>query len=134
MTMSGNERIQINRRNFLGISAKGFLLAALLQLGLPFRADANAPKEVLPTYDSTARALTVRITHSSSSPGFHYIEKVEIKKGEKTISSTEYKSQPDQATFSYVYPIEAATGDVLEVKVSCSIFGSKTEKLTVTAS
>jgi hypothetical protein len=131
MTMSSNETIQINRRDFLGISVKGVLLTTLLQLGLPFPAAANAPKEVLLTYDAAAKTLTVQITHPSSSPTFHYIEKVEIKKGGKTISTTDYKSQPDQATFSYVYPIEAAPGDVLEAKASCSIFGSKTEKLTV---
>lgn len=129
--MSRNERIQTNRRNFLGISVKGILLTPLLLLGFPFRAAANAPKEVLLTYDATARTLTVQITHPSSSPSWHYIQKVEINKGGKTISATDYKSQPDQATFSYVYPIEAAPGDVLEVKASCSIFGSRTEKLTV---
>jgi hypothetical protein len=129
--MDRNNGIQTNRRTFLGISVKGILLTTLLQLGLPFQAAANAPKEVLLTYDSAAKRLTVQITHSSSSPTFHYIDKVEIKKGGKTISTTEYNSQPDQATFSYVYPIEAAPGDVLEAKVGCSIFGSKTEKLTV---
>ena len=132
--MSRNERIQTNRRNFLGISVKGFLLATFLQLGFPFRAAANAPKEVLLTYDAAAKTLTVQITHGSSSPGFHYVQKVEINKGGKTIATTDYKSQPDKETFSYVYPIEAAPGDVLEVKVICSIFGSRTEKLTVTAS
>ncbi len=129
--MSGNEKIQTSRRNFLWISAKGFLLVTSVQIGFPFRAAASAPKEVALTYDATARTLTVQITHSSASPTFHYIEKVEIKKGGKTISSAEYKSQPDQATFSYVYPIEAAPGEVLEVKAVCSILGSKTEKLIV---
>lgn len=129
--MSSNQIIQVNRRKFLGISVKGVLFTTLLQLGLPFQAVANAPKEVILSYDAAARKLTVRITHSSSSPGVHYIDEVEIKKGGKTIATTEYKSQPDQATFSYVYPIDAAPGDVLEVKASCSIFGSKTEKLTV---
>ncbi len=129
--MSENESIQTDRRDFLKISAKGILLATFLQFGLPFPAFANAPKEVLLTYDASAKTLTVQITHSSSSPGWHYIAKVEIKKGEKTISTVEYKSQPDQPTFSYVYPIEAAPGDILEVKASCSIFGSRTEKMTV---
>ena len=106
--MSKNESHQTSRRDFLGISVKGVLLTTLLQLGFPFPAAANAPKEVLLTYDAAAKTLTVQITHSSSSPTFHYIEKFEIKKGGKTISTTDYKSQPDQATFSYVYPIEAA--------------------------
>jgi hypothetical protein len=132
MTMFRNERIQTNRENGrLGTVVTGIALTALLLLGFPFQAAANAPKEVLLTYDAAARTLTVQITHSSSSPGFHYVQKVEIKKGGKTISATDYKSQPDQETFSYVYPIEADPGDVLEVKVSCSIIGSRTEKLTV---
>jgi len=128
------EPLQTSRRNFLGISVKGALFAVVLQVGFPFRAAASAPKELVLTYDAIARKLTVRITHSSAAPGFHYIEQVDIKKEGKTISSTEYKSQPDQATFSYVYPLEAAPGDVLEVKAICSILGSKTEKLTVKAS
>lgn len=129
--MIKNERIQTDWRNFLRFSVKGILLATLLLLSLPLRAAASSPNEVLLTYDATAHTLTVKITHSSVSPGFHYIEKVEIKKGGKTISTTEYKSQPDQATFSYVYPLEAAPGDILEAKASCSIFGSRTEKLTI---
>lgn len=129
--MSENERIQTDRRDFLGISIKGLLLTPVLFLGFPFPAFANAPKEVLPTYDAAAKTLTVKITHPSSSMTFHYIENVEIKKGGKTLLSTDYKSQPDKESFSYTYPIEAATGDVLEVKAGCSIFGSRTEKLTV---
>lgn len=129
--MIKSERIQTDWRNFLRFSVKGILLATLLLLSLPLRAAASSPNEVLLTYDATAHTLTVKITHSSVSPGFHYIEKVEIKKGGKTISTTEYKSQPDQATFSYVYPLEAAPGDILEAKASCSIFGSRTEKLTI---
>jgi hypothetical protein len=129
--MDRNNGIQTNRRTFLGISVKGILFTTLLQLGLPFQAAANAPKEVRLSYDAAARKLTVRITHGSPWPTFHYIDKVEITKGGKIISSTEYKSQPDKETFSYEYPIEAVPGDVLEVKVSCSIFGSETEKLTV---
>lgn len=129
--MYRNERIQTNRRNFLGIFAKGLLLTPFLLCGFPFRAVAHSPKEVALSYDAGAKTLTVQITHGSSSPTFHYIEKVEIKKGGKTVSSTDYKSQPDKESFSYVYPIEASPGDVLEVKVGCSIFGSRTVKLTV---
>jgi len=129
--MSGNQKLHINRRNFLGIFAKGVLLATFVQLGFPFRAAANAPKEVLLTYDSTARTLTVQITHPSSSPGFHYIEKVEVAKNGSFVTQGEYKEQPAQATYSYTYTVAAAPGDVLEAKAICSILGSKAAKLTV---
>jgi hypothetical protein len=46
-----------------------------------------------------------------------------------TIATTEYQSQPGQTTFAYVYPVEIGDGDVLEVKATCSVFGSKTAKL-----
>lgn len=129
--MDRNEKIQTDRRTFLGISLKALSFTALLQLGLPFQAAANAPQEVRLSYDAAARKLTVRITHGSAWPTFHYIDKVDIMKGGKTIASTEYKSQPEKESFSYEYPVEAAPGDVLEVKASCSIFGSVTERLTV---
>jgi hypothetical protein len=57
------------------------------------------------------------------------VKKVEIKRADKTIASTDYQSQPGQATFAYVYPVEIGAGDVLEVTATCSIFGSKTAKL-----
>lgn len=129
--MSGNHAPQINRRQFLGTAGKGLLVATLVPLGFPLPAAANAPKEVKLSYDTAARSLTVQINHSSAAPTFHYIDVVEIKKGGKPFSTTEYTKQPDQAIFSYVYPVDAAPGDLLEVKVGCSIFGSKTEKLTV---
>jgi desulfoferrodoxin (superoxide reductase-like protein) len=107
------------------------LLAAVLPVLFPAPGAAHSPKEVVLSYDQAKHTLEVRITHSSMTPSFHYIKKVELKKNGQTISVNEYKSQPDQATFSNVYPVEAARADVIEVKATCNIFGSRTEKLTV---
>ena len=81
------------------------------------------------SYDQAQHTLEVRITHASKDPATHYVKKVEIKRADKTISTTEYQSQPGQATFAYVYPVKIGVEDVLEVKVTCSIIGSKTAKL-----
>jgi hypothetical protein len=105
------------------------LMTILLPALFPASGGANAPQEVVLSYDQARHMLEVRITHASKDPATHYVKKVEIKRTDKTISTTEYQSQPGQATFTYVYPVEIGTGDVLEVKVTCSIFGSKTEKL-----
>jgi hypothetical protein len=56
---------------------------------------------------------------------------VEIKMNGKSVSSNDYKSQPDKSQFVYSYKVQAAKGDVLEVTASCNIYGSKTVKLTV---
>jgi len=106
-------------------------MTALLLALLPAPGGAHPPKEVVLTYDQAKQTLEVRITHVVSDPAKHFIEKVEIRKAGKTISQTEYQSQPGPETFSYTYPLDAAPGDLIEVKASCSIFGSKTEKLTV---
>ena len=125
------ERLQKNPRGrgrLHGV-AVCILMTALLLVLLPAPGAANPPKEVVLSYDQAKHTLEVRITHPSQNPAAHYIKKVELKKNDRTISATEYQSQPGQATFAYVYPVEIGAGDVLEVKVTCSVFGSKTEKL-----
>jgi hypothetical protein len=114
-----------------GTFAVCILTAALLLVLLPAPGGAHPPKEVALSYDQVKQTLEVRITHGVSDPAKHFIEKVEIGKAGKTISKTEYKSQPGETTFVYSYPLDAAPGDVIEVKAACSVFGSKTEKLTV---
>ncbi len=114
-----------------GAVAACILMTALLLALLPAPGGAHPPKEVVLSYDQAKQTLEVRITHVVSDPAKHFIEKVEIRKAGKTISQTEYKSQPGPETFSYTYPLDAAPGDLIEAKASCSIFGSKTEKLTV---
>jgi hypothetical protein len=96
-------------------------------------AQATAPSSLKLSYDAATRTLQVTITHPSSFPTSHYIKNVEIRKDGKTILSQNYKSQPDAPAFSYSYRIQAAPGDILEVKASCSLWGSRTEKLTISA-
>lgn len=105
------------------------LMTALLLTLLPSPGAAHSPKEVVLTYDQAKHTLEVRITHNVSDPTKHYIASVEIRKNGKTISKTEYQSQPGPTTFVYSFPLDAAPVDVLEVKASCSVFGSTTEKL-----
>ena len=105
-------------------------LAAVAMVAFcPAIAGAHGPKEVKLGYDAAAKTLQATITHTNFSAS-HYIEKVEVKKNGKPALSQEYKSQPSE-TFTQSYKVEAAAGDVLEVKASCNKFGSKTEKLTV---
>lgn len=114
-----------------GAAAVCILMTAVLLSLLPTPGGAHPPKEVVPSYNQAQKTLEVRITHGVSDAAKHFIEMVEIRKAGKTISKTEYQSQPGQTTFVYSYPLDAAAGDVIEVKATCSVFGSKTEKLTV---
>jgi len=113
----------------VGTTVLSILTALVLLAGFPVVAGAHSPKEVALSYDDAKRTLTVRIAHPSQKPASHYINKVEIKKNGQTVSVTEYQSQPTQDTFTYDYPVEIGPGDSVEVKATCSIFGSKTTKL-----
>jgi hypothetical protein len=105
----------------------GFVVAFLY----PATIMAHPPKGLAAEYDIAAQKLTVRIDHGSFSPSMHYINKVEIKKnGQPAIDQT-YKSQPDKNPFEYTYEIPAKVGDILEIKASCNIFGSKTISITI---
>jgi len=118
------------KRGLRGDAIAACVLRIILLLALfPASGGANSPQEVLLSYDQAKHTLEVRITHASKDPATHYVKKVEIKKADKTIAATEYQSQPGEATFAYVYPVEIGPEDVIEVKATCNIFGSKTEKL-----
>ena len=121
--MKINER---NRRVF-GIC---MIVAAFAFFTLyPATAGAHGPKEIKLAYDVASKTLQATITHTSFSAS-HYIDKVQIKKNGEVVILQEYTSQPTE-TFTYSYKVEAVAGDVIELKASCSRFGSRTEKLTV---
>jgi hypothetical protein len=95
----------------------------------PATAGAHPPKEIKLVYDVVSKTLQATITHTNFSAS-HYIDKVQIKKNGEVVTLQEYSSQPTE-TFTYSYKVEAVAGDVIELKVSCSRFGSRTESLTV---
>lgn len=105
-----------------------FAFFALTSL-CPTAVNAHAPQKVLLTYDGATKTLTVMITHTRFSE-VHFIEKVVIKKNGTVVVTQEYKNQPSE-TFTYTYKVDAVDGDTLEVKASCSRFGSKSETITV---
>lgn len=97
----------------------------------PVSANATPPSDVQLVYNISDGTLSATITHASLMTGIHYIKTVEIKKNGQTISSNNYKNQPDKKTFTYSYNIPASTGDEFEVTAFCNMYGSKTAKAGV---
>jgi hypothetical protein len=97
----------------------------------PMTAYAHPPKEVKIVYNIISQKLDVTVTHDTSFTGFHYINKIEIKKNGASAGVYNYQSQPTKSEFTYTYDVPAAQGDVLEVTAECKISGSKTVKATV---
>lgn len=105
-----------------------FTIFAMTSL-CPTAVNAHAPQNILLAYDGATKTLSVTVTHTRFSEG-HYIEKVVIKKNGTVVATQEYKGQPSE-TFTYTYKVDAVSGDTMEVKASCSRFGSRSETITV---
>jgi len=113
---------------------KGFpylLTAVLVGLALSAgQAMAHGPSALALSYDNNTQTLKAEITHTSKTPGSHYVGKVEIIKNGKVVAVREYKSQPTPDTFSYEYRIFIGSNDTVEVKATCNRFGTIKQQLT----
>jgi len=107
------------------------LLGLAFFFSYPMAIMAHPPKSLTAEYDITTQKLIVRIDHGSFSSTMHYINKVEVKKNAQVVINLTYKNQPDKSPFEYTYEIPANVGDVLEIKASCNMYGSKTISITV---
>ena len=107
-------------------------LAFLLGMILPAVATAHPPKEVTLSYDTKAKVLKVQILHTSPAPSWHYIKTVAVEKNKQPVATYPYQSQPAKE-FTYEYEVAALPGDTLVVTVTCNMYGSRTESLTIPA-
>jgi desulfoferrodoxin (superoxide reductase-like protein) len=121
----------VRRAEFLTFAWGVVLILATVCCLYPQTSFATSPKDVKLEYDANTQMLTVTITHKTSSPNYHYIKYVEIKKGEAVVSNNKYENQPDPEIFTYKYKVPAAEGETIEVTATCSIMGSKTVTMTV---
>jgi desulfoferrodoxin (superoxide reductase-like protein) len=121
----------VRRAGSLTFAWGAVLILATVCCLYPQTSFATSPKDVKLEYDANTQMLTVTITHKTSSPNYHYIKYVEIKKGEAVVSNNKYENQPDPEIFTYKYKVPAAEGETIEVTATCSIMGSKTVTMTV---
>ncbi len=97
---------------------------------LPGRAFATPPKKVTLSYEAATKILKVTLLHASFTPSWHYIKTVTIAKNKQAAASYAYTSQSGDE-FTYTYEIPAAPGDTFVVNAYCSMYGSRTESLTI---
>ncbi len=92
---------------------------------------AHAPATMKATYNTENQDLQVTISHQVTSATIHYISKIEIKKNGEIYNTSLYTNQPTTNSFSYIYKVNATTGDVIDVYASCNQGGSKTAQIIV---
>lgn len=109
----------------------GILIFPVLLLLLSIPSEAHPPANVSLSYDQNNQTLNVTIMHTVSAPAGHYIARVEVTKNDQAVLSQNYTSQPSSYPFTYSYPVNATSGDVLKATATCSIRGSKPAEITV---
>lgn len=119
-----------NAKQMTSITVLSFSLLALLVF-FPMVANAHPPASVELAYNVEKQILEVKITHASSNLDKHYVKKVVIKKNGEAVGGSDYTNQPDKELFIYTYTLVVAPGDLLEVKATCSVFGSKIAELKI---
>ena len=87
---------------------------------------AHPPENIDVQYSLSLQKLTVVITHVTSDPTTHYVEKVEVYKNNVSIIQNEYTSQPSN-TFTLNFTFPAVVGDWIKVEAKDNL-GFKTQK------
>lgn len=115
------------------IQRSGFkaIAAVMLILLLATPVVAHSPSQVLLAYDSLNQTLNVTLTHTSSNTDSHYIREVVVQKNGDEILKREYSNQTTTTTFSYDYPVNATSGDLLRAAAYCSISGSRSAEIRI---
>lgn len=111
-----------------------YLLITMIALILLFVAgsvSAHPPRDVNLTYNQTTGNLSAAFIHEVSLPETHYIMNVKVfLNGNETINQ-EYSTQPTADLFVYEYPLNATSGDLIEVSGQCNIGGMLQRSITV---
>lgn len=112
-------------------SGNNAFCAVLLIFLLAIPVFAHSPSGVLLAYDNLNQTLNVTITHTSSNTDSHYVREVVVQKNGDEVLRREYSNQTTTATFSYDYPINATSGDLLKAAAYCSISGSRSAEIRI---
>jgi hypothetical protein len=116
-----------NMKNFVKV------LLSLVLLCLPFAsAKAHPPSQIDPSYNVQTKIVSADIKHNVSDPQKHYINKVVVYLNKKVIAEKKYTNQvsmTDQLFESL--PLDLKAGDIIKIKATCNILGSKTVKLKI---
>lgn len=104
-------------------------VAALVAVFFTVPAYSHGPANLDLKYDLKKQTLTVTVTHAPYDAS-HFVKEIEIGKNGQSVGKYLYNLQTGESV-TYTFQVPAKGGDVLEVKASCSKYGSKTGKIVV---
>ncbi|WP_319538218.1 hypothetical protein [uncultured Methanospirillum sp.] len=107
------------------------LLVMLTATILISAASAHPPSDLNLTYNQTSGNLSATFTHQVADPATHYLKDVTVAVDGKEVVNEKYTSQPTSDEFTYIYPVNASVGSVIDVSGQCNIGGSIKRSITV---
>lgn len=110
---------------------KGSIVLTLLLTFFAGNSFAHAPASVDLSYDQERQVLNIKIEHITQAVRKHYIRSIEVRKNDSEHDIYYFHYQKDNKMIEQDISIEAVTGDVLNVKVSCKQGGSMSASLMV---
>jgi len=109
----------------------GFFVLSSAWILCPVTVYAHPPEEITLSHNGETKKLEVTLVHTSSFPRVHYIKKIVIKRNGIPAGFFQYQSQTDKSKFSYTYDVPGVKGDEIEVTAFCSLYGSRTVRITI---
>ncbi len=93
---------------------------------------AHPPSDIAISFDPVTKILKAVITHQVSTPGSHFIKKVDIGRNGQEIIEQQISRQDNPATqtVSYLIP-DVKEGDLLSVEAYCSLSGKLKKEIKV---
>ena len=112
------------------------LIAVLVSLcvvaGFSATSFAHGPRVITLDFDSALHLLTVDVDHSVTDSAKHFVNKIEVFLNDSLVITQDMMQQLSRTTqkVSYII-IDAASGDVVRVKATCNMFGSKEASIAI---
>ena len=106
-------------------------ITALILFCLAGNVSAHSPRDLNLTYNQTTGNVSAAFIHEVSLPDTHYVMNVKVfLNGNETINQ-DYTTQPTADLFVYEYPLNATSGDQIDVSGECNIGGMIQRSLMV---
>jgi hypothetical protein len=115
-----------------GARATSVAVLALLAVGIAW---ATPPDRIRLNYSDSTGMLTIAVHHPTFYPAAHHIAKVAVLLNDSVVLVRQFSRQTNNQQLDMGCPVPSARpGDHLSVTAICSIFGKRTETITLPAS
>lgn len=108
------------------------IIVSLFILSLFLMLSAHGPDDIKFVQSLNEGIFSVRIEHSTNNPEKHFINKVEVTVNGKLLITQEFLRQRDKDAQEAIYVLPSIkAGDVIKIKATCNLGGSKEKEFTV---